>query len=34
MEKKIKAGSRNDKLELIRKMNPYWKDLWREVERF
>lgn len=26
-EKKIKAGSRAKKIELIERMNPYWKDL-------
>lgn len=27
-EKKIKAGSRAKKIELIESMNPYWKDLY------
>jgi len=31
-EKQIKAGSRQDKLDLINSMNPEWRDLWREIE--
>jgi putative endonuclease len=27
-EKKIKAGSRAKKIELIESINPYWKDLY------
>ncbi|HCB51132.1 TPA: excinuclease ABC subunit C [Patescibacteria group bacterium] len=27
-EKKIKAGPRSKKVELIESMNPYWKDLY------
>jgi putative endonuclease len=27
-EKKIKAGSRAKKIELIESLNPYWKDLY------
>ena len=30
-EKQIKAGSRNDKLRLVYKMNPEWKDLYLEI---
>jgi putative endonuclease len=29
-EKKIKGGSREKKLNLIRKMNPEWKDLFED----
>ena len=31
-EKQIKAGSREAKNELIRSMNPTWKDLFEEIE--
>ena len=31
-EKQIKAGSRKKKGELIRKMNPEWRDLFEEIE--
>jgi putative endonuclease len=30
-EKQIKAGSRKNKLELIEKVNPHWKDLYEEI---
>ena len=30
-EKQIKAGSRRKKLELIERLNPEWKDLYREI---
>lgn len=30
-EKQIKAGSRKKKVELIRKMNPEWKDLYEDL---
>ena len=30
-EKQIKAGSRKKKIELIRKINPEWKDLYGEI---
>ncbi len=30
-EKQIKAGSRQDKLNLINKFNPEWKDLYKEL---
>jgi putative endonuclease len=29
-EKQIKAGSRQDKIDLINSMNPDWKDLYEE----
>jgi putative endonuclease len=29
-EKRIKAGSRAQKIRLIESMNPEWKDLWEE----
>jgi len=32
-EKQIKAGSRKKKIELIEKMNPEWKDLFKEAKR-
>ena len=31
-EKQIKAGSRDPKNELIRTINPTWKDLFEEIE--
>jgi putative endonuclease len=31
-EKQIKAGSREDKNNLIRSINPTWKDLFEEIE--
>jgi putative endonuclease len=30
-EKQIKAGSRQDKIDLINKMNPEWRDLYEEL---
>jgi len=30
-EKKIKGGSRKQKLDLIESMNPYWNDLYNEI---
>jgi len=33
-EKQIKAGSREDKLKLILSINPEWKDLYFEIEKF
>ena len=30
-EKQIKGGSRKRKLELINKINPFWKDLYYEL---
>jgi putative endonuclease len=32
-EKQIKAGSRRKKIELVRTMNPEWKDLYAEFFR-
>jgi len=31
-EKQIKKGTRKNKLQLIEKMNPYWNDLYNEIE--
>jgi putative endonuclease len=31
-EKQIKAGSRADKIALIEKENPTWRDLWWEIQ--
>ncbi len=31
-EKRIKGGSRLQKLNLINAMNPEWRDLWKEVQ--
>ena len=31
-EKQIKAGSRQNKLDLINSMNPKWHDLWIEID--
>lgn len=31
-EKQIKGGSRNDKENLIKSINPSWKDLWEEIQ--
>lgn len=34
-EKRIKAGSRKQKMELINSMNPLWEDLWeKEVSKW
>jgi len=30
-EKRIKAGSRNKKIDLINSFNPQWKDLWEDI---
>lgn len=30
-EKQIKAGSRQDKLDLINGFNPAWDDLWDKI---
>ena len=32
-EKQIKAGSRQDKVDLINSTNPQWKDLYEEFWR-
>jgi putative endonuclease len=34
VEKKIKAGSRQKKINLINGMNPEWKDLWEEISKW
>jgi len=31
-EKRIKAGNRKKKLELIENINPQWKNLWEEIK--
>ena len=33
-EKQIKGGSRKDKEQLINSVNPHWKDLFEEVEKW
>jgi putative endonuclease len=34
-EKRIKAGSRKQKMELINSINPFWEDLWdKEVSKW
>jgi putative endonuclease len=33
-EKRIKGGNRKKKLKLIEDMNPEWRDLWEEVEKW
>jgi len=30
-EKQIKSGSRKDKIDLIERFNPQWKDLYEEI---
>jgi putative endonuclease len=30
-EKQIKGGSRQKKIDLVNKLNPYWKDLFDEI---
>ena len=30
-EKKIKAGSRDDKIAAIMRLNPEWRDLWNDI---
>ena len=30
-EKQIKSGSRKKKLDLVEKMNPYWRDLYSDI---
>ena len=30
-EKRLKAGSRESKINLIRKMNPQWRDLYADI---
>lgn len=34
VEKQLKAGSRQKKLDLINKINPLWKDLSDEIQDF
>jgi len=31
-EKRIKSGSRAQKIKLIESVNPEWKDLWSEIQ--
>lgn len=31
-EKRIKGGSRAKKIALIESLNPYWRDLWHELD--
>jgi putative endonuclease len=31
-EKQLKAGSRSKKIELIRKINPKWDDLFEQIK--
>lgn len=33
-EKQIKAGSRKKKENLIKSINPDWKDLWEEIQNW
>ena len=33
-EKRIKAGSRLQKIKLISSTNPEWKDLWEEIKNW
>ena len=33
-EKRIKAGSRANKVALIEQQNPEWRDLWDDITRF
>ncbi|QYJ69020.1 GIY-YIG nuclease family protein [Flavobacterium litorale] len=33
-EKQLKAGSRANKIALIQKLNPEWKDLYFEIEQY
>jgi putative endonuclease len=34
VEKKIKGGSRQKKINLINGMNPEWKDLWEDISKW
>jgi len=34
MEKKIKAGNRKKKEDLIHAKNPHWNDLWEEIKEW
>jgi putative endonuclease len=33
-EKRIKGGSRANKLKLVESINPEWKDLWNEIKEW
>ena len=33
-EKRIKGGNRKNKLKLIESINPNWKDLWEDIEKW
>ena len=33
-EKRIKSGSRTQKIKLIESINPEWKDLWDEIQEW
>ena len=33
-EKRIKSGSRKQKIEMINCINPKWNDLWNEIEQW
>jgi len=33
-EKRIKGGSRKQKLTLVNDLNPEWKDLWNEINEW
>ncbi|MDF2158205.1 GIY-YIG nuclease family protein [Algoriphagus sp. CAU 1675] len=33
-EKQIKAGSRNKKEALINSLNPNWRDLWEDIQKW
>jgi putative endonuclease len=33
-EKRIKGGNRKMKLKLIEDMNPQWRDLWEDIEKW
>jgi putative endonuclease len=33
-EKRIKGGSRQQKIDLINSMNPEWRDLWEDIKNW
>ncbi|HRO44561.1 GIY-YIG nuclease family protein [Agriterribacter sp.] len=33
-EKRIKGGSRENKIKIIESMNPGWKDLWEDIKEW
>lgn len=33
-EKRIKGGSRKQKIDLINSMNPEWRDLWEDIKNW